>query len=31
MEGLDEIVANRQIPSIHIFMSLEPIDDNVNG
>ncbi|XP_037826385.1 ribonuclease P protein subunit p25-like protein [Lucilia sericata] len=31
MEGLEEIVANRQIPSLHIFMSLEPIDDNVNG
>uniref|UniRef100_A0A1I8Q4B0 DNA/RNA-binding protein Alba-like domain-containing protein n=1 Tax=Stomoxys calcitrans TaxID=35570 RepID=A0A1I8Q4B0_STOCA len=31
MEGLEEIVANRQIPSLHIFMSLEPIDDNVSG
>ncbi|XP_065369606.1 ribonuclease P protein subunit p25-like protein [Calliphora vicina] len=31
MEGLEEIVANRQIPSLHIFMSLEPIDDNVKG
>lgn len=31
MEGLEEIVANRQIPALHIFMSLEPIDDNVKG
>lgn len=31
MEGLEEIVANRQIPSLHIFMSLDPVDDNVSG
>ncbi|XP_073845197.1 ribonuclease P protein subunit Rpp25 [Musca autumnalis] len=31
MEGLEEIVAHRQIPSLHIFMSLEPIDDSVSG
>ncbi|XP_019891179.1 ribonuclease P protein subunit p25-like protein [Musca domestica] len=31
MEGLEEIVAHRQIPSLHIYMSLEPIDDNVAG
>ncbi|KAM7346095.1 ribonuclease P protein subunit Rpp25 [Cochliomyia hominivorax] len=31
MDGLEEIVANRQIPALHIFMSLEPIDDNVKG
>ncbi|XP_061399499.1 ribonuclease P protein subunit p25-like protein [Musca vetustissima] len=31
MEGLEEIVAHRQIPSLHIFMSLEPIDGSVSG
>lgn len=31
MEGLEQIVANRQIPCIHILLTLDVIDDNTIG
>ncbi|XP_055853440.1 ribonuclease P protein subunit p25-like protein [Episyrphus balteatus] len=31
MEGLEQIVANRQIPCIHILLTLDEVDDNTTG
>lgn len=31
LEGLEQIVATRQIPCIHILLSLDKIDENILG
>lgn len=31
LEGLEQIVATRQIPCIHILLSLDKLDENVLG
>ncbi|XP_016958128.1 ribonuclease P protein subunit p25-like protein [Drosophila biarmipes] len=31
MEGLEEIIVNRQIPTLHILMSLDELPDSIEG
>ncbi|XP_055916982.1 ribonuclease P protein subunit p25-like protein [Eupeodes corollae] len=31
MEGLEQIIANRQIPCIHILLTLDEVDEKTNG
>ncbi|XP_002005010.2 ribonuclease P protein subunit p25-like protein [Drosophila mojavensis] len=31
MDGLEEIVVNRKIPTLHILMSLDELDDSIDG
>ncbi|XP_034478543.1 ribonuclease P protein subunit p25-like protein [Drosophila innubila] len=31
MDGLEEIIATRQIPTLHILMSLDALPDNIEG